>query len=35
VGALAPGSRIGVMPRANATIPILRAARGTGGGGAR
>ena len=28
VEALPPGSRIGVMPRANATIPILRAARG-------
>ena len=31
VAALPPGSRIGVMPRANATIPILRAARGGGG----
>ena len=27
VGELAPGARIGVMPRANATIPVLRAAR--------
>jgi len=27
VGELPPGARIGVMPRANATIPVLRAAR--------
>jgi len=27
VGRLAPGSRIGVLPRANATIPVLRDSR--------